>query len=914
MDITRRLGIEKDLKSNRDLISDVIHSSGCLVVFLNSSGRIVLFNHACEKTTGYSFEEVQGKQVWDILLVPEDVEHVKEIYKDLDTGQFPNENESHWVSKDGTRHLIAWSNMAVLNSKGHVKYVIGTGVDITERRLAEIALKNSYDELEKKVQERTAELKKVNEKLQAEIRENKKSEKKYRDLFENAIDPIFIVDSDLKYKDVNKKAVELFGFSKEEFQNMRVLDVIPPEQISRSEREFDKLRIKGSYEKFTGKMRTKDGRFLDIEVSSSAIIRHGEVIGSRDIVRDITERKRIEEELRHSEEKYRSLIENIQDGVFSIQGDKILFANEAFARMAGYRVEEVIGKDFRELVAPEDRKLVEERYYQKQAGKDFLKECEFRVLQRDGGRVIVNMNVGFITYQGRVASIGTVKDVTERKRSEEKIKEQAEFLDKARDAIVVMDLDNRIIYWNESAVRLYGWNEKEALGENASNVLYKDPAQINEALRCLIEKSEWIGELYQVTKDGKEIIVESRWTLMKDSGGNARSILIINTDITEKKKLETQFLRAQRMESIGTLAGGIAHDINNVLTPIMLSLELLKERFPDEKSQKLLNIIKGSTQRGANLVKQVMSFARGIEGEYTILDLKLLINDIEKITKETFPKSIEIRTSGSKNLRAISGDFTQLHQVLMNLCLNARDAMPDGGILIISAENLFNNGSDIKDRPYILITVSDNGTGIPEEFIDRIFEPFFTTKEPGKGTGIGLSTAFSIVRSHEGFIDVDSIPGQGTIFRVYLPALEMTDSQEDQEQPSGIIPGNKESILVVDDEASVRETTRATLEAYGYSVITADNGKEAIELYSENVEKIRVVITDMIMSAIAGPETIQAIRKINPLIRIVAVSGLMEIDKLKSFAEGHVDAYLSKPYTAVELLNTIHEVLNNKSP
>ena len=352
-------------------------------------------------------------------------------------------------------------------------------------------------------------------------------------------------------------------------------------------------------------------------------------------------------------------------------------------------------------------------------------------------------------------------------------------LDKARDAIAVRDVEHRLTYWNKGAQRLYGWTAEEAIGKNADRLVYKEESSmLIEAKKSVIEEGEWIGELHQVTKDGKEIIVESRWTLMHDSEGKPKSILVINTDITEKKKFESQLLRAQRIESIGTLAGGIAHDLNNVLTPIVLSLQMLKQKFKDEQSQRLLTILENNSQRGANLIKQVLSFARGVEGERNPLAAKHVIREIEKVLKETFPRSIEIRTDIQKDLFTISGDATQLHQVIMNLCVNARDAMPNGGILSITASNFFIDKNyaqmhtDAKVGSYIVIAVSDTGTGIPPKIMDRVFEPFFTTKEHGKGTGLGLSTALAVVKSHGGFINIYSEVGKGTTFSVYLPLLK----------------------------------------------------------------------------------------------------------------------------------------------
>jgi PAS domain S-box-containing protein len=508
-------------------------------------------------------------------------------------------------------------------------------------------------------------------------------------------------------------------------------------------------------------------------------------------------------------------------------------------------------------------------------------------------------------------------DITERKRAEEQIREQAALLDKAQDAIAVRDLEHRLIYWNKGAERLYGWAAEEAIGKNADELVYKEkPPKLIEAKKSVINRGEWIGELHQITKEGKEITVESRWTLVRDNEGRPKSILIINTDISDKKKLEAHLLRAQRMESIGTLAGGIAHDLNNMLTPIMMSLNMLKEKFKDEQSQKLLTILEKNSERGANLVKQVLSFARGVEGERNPLQAKHIITEIEKVAKETFPRNIEIRTDIQKDLFTISGDTTQLHQVIMNLCVNARDAMPDGGILSISAENFFIDENyvrmhtEAKAGSYISITVSDTGIGVPPKILDRIFEPFFTTKDFGKGTGLGLSTALAIVKSHGGFINVYSEVGKGTTFRVCLPAIK-TEMQNVEEQQPELLTGHGELVLFAEDEDSVREVTISTLEKYGYSVLTANDGADAVALYAQNMDKINVVLMDMMMPVMDGQASIRAIRKINPEVKIIAVSGLAEKDKLKNVAE-YTNAFLPKPYTAERLLKAINDVLSVK--
>jgi two-component system cell cycle sensor histidine kinase/response regulator CckA len=508
-------------------------------------------------------------------------------------------------------------------------------------------------------------------------------------------------------------------------------------------------------------------------------------------------------------------------------------------------------------------------------------------------------------------------ELNERKRSEEKIKEQAALLDVTTDAINVQTLDNQIVFWNKGAEHLYGWKVVDALGQNANQLLYKQISpEIEEIHKVVVESGSWQGELHQITKFGKEIIVSSRWTLMHNEQGQPTSILVVNTDITEKKQLETQFLRAQRLESIGTLASGIAHDLNNVLGPILMVAELLREQISDSWSQELLVELEASAKRGASLVKQVLSFARGIESKRAIVQVKHLLMEIEQIAKQTFPKSIKIHTDISPNLWAVSADATQLHQVLMNLVVNARDAMPVGGTLSICAKNVFIDqhyaqmNLDATIGSYIELTISDTGTGIPPEILERIFEPFFTTKEVGKGTGLGLSTVMGIIKNHAGFVNVYSEVGSGTRFKVYLKAAEET--QQHQAEDLELLQGRGELILVVDDELSIREITKTSLLSNNYRVLTASDGIEALALYSQHKAEISIVLMDIMMPEMDGPTTILTLQKINPQIKIVATSGLPLNDRMPETALISVKTFLPKPYTTAELLTTLSSLLNTK--
>ncbi|HEY9798766.1 MAG TPA: ATP-binding protein [Leptolyngbyaceae cyanobacterium] len=494
--------------------------------------------------------------------------------------------------------------------------------------------------------------------------------------------------------------------------------------------------------------------------------------------------------------------------------------------------------------------------------------------------------------------------IIKHQQAEQKISEQAAILNVINDAAIVSNLRYKITFWNKGAERLYGWKAEDILGKDIAELLYQqNSSQLEIALSTVIRQGEWEGELHQLRKNGEELIVVSRWVLLRDKQAQPKSIVIVNR-LTPKQPLPAQLLRSQRLESIGTLASGIAHDLNNILSPILMAVQLLQMKTHDLQMQKVLNTLESNVKRGANLLKQVLSFARGIEGKKTIVQVRQLVWEIEQIVQQTFPKSIICQTNIPENLWYVSGDITQLHQVLMNLVINARDAMPHGGILKITADNVVLSR---QGGHYISLSIEDTGLGIPAKIQKQIFEPFFSTKEVGKGTGLGLSTALSIIDNHGGFINVQSEEGKGTQFQVYLPALVSHTQQGNCVEIESTM-GNQELILVVDDEAIIREITKSSLEAYNYQVLTARDGKEALSIYTKYQEQISVVLLDMMMPSMDGAIAIRKLQKINSQVKIIAMSGLLSEPDESAIANMGVKAFLSKPCTAQELVQTINTV------
>jgi PAS domain S-box-containing protein len=610
--------------------------------------------------------------------------------------------------------------------------------------------------------------------------------------------------------------------------------------------------------------------------------------------------------------------------VFDVTARRVLYVNRQVESALGYPPRELqeLGSDVLGSVTHlEDAGRVEDLLARVAAARDDeMVEYELRVKAASGSwRSLHFRNVVFSrNAEGRVTQVlGVAEDVTDRRHGEERLREQAALLDLTHEAIFVQDMEYRVRYWNRGAEKLYSWPATEAMGRDLLHLLaVGSPADLSDARNAVLQDGVWTGILPQRTRDGRDLVVQSSWTLVREPSGAPRSILVVNTDVTEARKMEAKFLRAQRMESIGTLAGGIAHDLNNVLSPILMAVGLLRRQINDARGRRILETLDTSAQRGADMIRQILTFARGAEGERVPLQPAHLIREMQKIAEETFPKSISVRADVGQDLWVVSGQATPLQQVLMNLCVNARDAMPQGGTLSISAENVSldersaRNNPKARPGPYVLMKVADTGTGIPPEVMDRMFDPFFSTKGLGHGTGLGLSTTLSIVENHGGFLDVYSEIGRGSAFNVYLPALPAGSAQRAAPASEAVPSGAGEVVLVVDDEPSILEITRETLQDNGYRVLTARNGREALAAYERHRGEIRVVLTDMSMPQMDGPTTIRALLAIDPSLRIIACSGLRSDPGAEQVKGLLVKAFLMKPYTSSALLGTLQKVLS----
>jgi PAS domain S-box-containing protein len=628
-------------------------------------------------------------------------------------------------------------------------------------------------------------------------------------------------------------------------------------------------------------------------------------------------RRETQKALTTAEGNFRTLVENSIAGIYVIQDERLVYVNPRVSQILGYTAEELSARPLVDFVCTEDREMVRANIRSRIMGEVKSVNYTLRMVARDGTRVYIEAHGARTDYNGMPAILGILTDVTKRKLAENRF---ATIFQSSPVGIALSTLsENRLIEVNESMLRMLEMSREELIGHTITELgFWVDANKRVEIIKKLVTgESVSNVECDFRRKSGTAGLGLASFELIEEQ--DQKCVLSFFHDITEKKAFERQMMRNQRIESIGSLAGGIAHDLNNALTPILMTVELLRMTYNEPGALRMLDVLQASAERGAEMVKQVLTFARGIEGKHSLVQLRHVLTDIVEMATQTFPKTIQIKQSIPKDLWPVDGDSTQLHQVFLNLCVNARDSMPSGGTLMISAKNVYVEEKDKKIYPaatagaYTTISVVDSGTGIPVQIQERIFEPFFTTKEEGKGTGLGLSTVRGIVKNHNGFLSLESAEGKGTHFKIFLPA-QATGSTESPDKPQPIVPlGNGEGILVADDESLVRDIARQVLETFGYQVFTAANGAEAVAICAQNSGRINVLLTDLRMPVMNGAAAIEAIRSIAPEIKIIVATAETVSDKTKNFIPSTAQAVLQKPYTPEKLLLTIHELLHENS-
>jgi PAS domain S-box-containing protein len=892
-DITESKRGEEALRQAEEKYRGIFENAVEGIFQTTPDGRFIAANFALARLLGFdSPEELIASRTdiaHDNYVDPESREEFKRL---LNENGSVLDFELEAYRKDRSKIWLSENVRAVRDAKGTIAYYEGTAEDITKRKQAEDALRAS--------------------------------EERYRSLFESNPNPMWVFDSEtLSFLAVNATAVRHYGYSQDEFLAMTLKDIRPPEDIPALMEDLSE-KTDDVNNSTQWRHRKKDGTLIDVEITSHELIWIGR-LAKLVLINDITKRKDAEKHLAQMEGRYRGLLEAAPDAMVVVnQGGEIVLLNLQAEKQFGYRRDELVGQKvkniipdgFAERLVADDLRSAEDALAQ-QIGMGI----ELTGRRKNGSDFPIEIMLSPLESADGILVTAAIRDITERKQAEDRLRQQARLLNLAHDAIMVRDMEDRVEFWNHGAEDLYGWTAAEVQGRKASTFLYQDEPGSTAAARAdVIEKGKWAGECTHNCKDGGTTTVRSRWTLVRDALAAPKSILIINTDVTEQRKLETHLLRAQRLESIGTLASGVAHDLNNILTPILMCAEVLRQQPSEKDAASSIALIEESARRGASVVKQVLTFARGIEGERVVIKPGYLIQEMIDIAQKTFPKTIEILSRYPNDLWSIEGDPTQLHQVLLNLSVNARDAMPNGGTLTLAAEN-FNADenyasmmSGAKTGPQVMLRVTDTGHGMPRAMIDKIFDPFFTTKEVGKGTGLGLSTTLGIVKSHGGFISVYSEPSKGTTFKVFLPATVIREDLQQSE--TSVVPiqgnGHGQLILVVDDEPNILGVTKMILEKHRYDVVSASDGPEALAIFAQQMQAISLVLTDLSMPYMDGIALVRSLKKMRPDLSIVASTGQGEQAGVAELQSLGVKNFLTKPYNTERLLATLDDTLHGR--
>ena len=637
---------------------------------------------------------------------------------------------------------------------------------------------------------------------------------------------------------------------------------------------------------------------------------------------DRMKRDRAEVALVKQQEELQGIVDSSYEGILTYGDDLLIrLMNPAAATIFGTCRESSLGRSLLDFVPESVREAIRSRHSAFITSDETLSEfTDTPLLRSDGSAFFAEGSaVRTISNSDQFTTV-KFRDLTESKVNAASQREHAAILEQMSDAMLVCDMDGRIASCNDSALKLLGFGTESAdsiIGKNIVGVLKADPEQWINEQTTLLETGLVVSQRSWLTPSGSEMFLEQRRSLIRAADGEPTGKLVFLIDISDRVRQEVNERRAQRLESIGTLAGGIAHDLNNVLTPIMVSVDLLTRG--SKSPERLLQNISTSADRGSRMIKKLLAFAGGDRPERVPINLRMVLDEVRELLSHTLQRSIELRFAILNDLKLIDGDSTELSQVVMNLALNARDAMPDGGTLEIEASNFVVDSSRAKSSDvlkvgsHVLLSVTDTGEGIPHEIIDRIYDPFFTTKPQGKGTGLGLATTLGIVRSYGGDMSVYSEPGVGTKFSIYLPCSKsLTPVESAKDVPQQSLDGNGEGILIVDDEILILESARETLESSHYRVFAASRGSEAIEIFKKQQSQIKLIVLDMMMPGMDGFQTKDALRQLDPAVRIVGSSGLR-----RPHQDGQrwqdISGFLAKPYTAEQLLQVVRTALNSDS-
>ncbi len=927
-EIEERRQAQEQLRQSEEKYRNLIEMMNEAFSIRDEQGRITFVNDKHCKMLGFSREETIGRPVSDFL-DPKSYQ-ILEVQTEKHKVTKGSSYKVVYIGKDGKRIPAIISERPIVDPNG--QYIGSTAVitDITKLKNTEGMLIRARDDLEKRIRERTADLADTNEKLLFEIGQRnrmeealRRSEFRFRQIYDRAPVMMHSIDKNGIIRNVNAKWLQELGYSREEAISKRIDFMMTPDSSESLSIVLPPFWHEGQVTDVPYRYLKKDGSIIDVLLDSVVMDDPAWGIVSLSVVRDITDKKRAEQSLRESEERYRAVVEQQTDLITrSFKDGTITFVNAACCRFFGESKEEIIGLKFLDLVPEEDRQRIADHLSAISLAIP-SNTCEHRVILPDGRVRWVQWDFqGIFDARENLVEFQCVgRDITDRKIAEDalRVSEERTRLLIELSPVGIGIVRNRVYaYVNPALVKMLGCESShEIVGHSLEEYIHPEDRGLAWALPDSVSPS-WKNpshyELRGLKKTGEAFDAQVWHTRMDYMGEPA--ILVFIADTSEAKILRAQLLHAQKMEAVGTLAGGIAHDFNNLLTGILGYADLLLEgkKEGDQDHSDLQKIIR-SARHGADLVQRILTFSGTTETMPRPVDLNSVVHHIEDILIRTFPKIIQIDLALADDLLNVNADYSQVEQILINLALNAKDAMPDGGRLLIQTANVCLDEEYCRARllaregDYVALTVSDTGQGMAEEIQDHIFEPFFTTKEPGKGTGLGLPMVYGIVKQHGGFIDFESESGRGSTFRIFIPAL-VRETEPFEVNELAAPSGGNETILLVDNEDVIRDLGTRYLGKAGYNVLTAADGSEALEIYCKEEKDVSLVIIDLMLPDMTGKQCLDELVKANPRVKVLIASGYAKEESVSSELLGRAEGLVHKPFEKTQLLFAIRQILD----
>ncbi len=871
-----------------------------VVVELDASRKIKEWTGRAEAVFGWRAMEVLGKSLEELGWVePENSAVLKDAFGPATGAEKAGRIVTlHQLARDGSRRAIEWHISVLPGEDGAMESVLALGLDVSDREAAAADLR--------------------------------REQKRYSvaahagGVGQWSLTP---VQGNLSWED---PLSEMLGYTPKDFlaRLTQWLELFHPEDRPRFEQALAAAqREPGLRQTIEARLKHRDGNYrwfqLAFVVDAGAVAGGGLITGT---AVDLTR-------VKLAEDKFRGLVEQSLAGIFILQENRVVYANPKFwaiVRSGGARP--ALRPEFLELVHPEDRAMAAERLRPLYAGTAREAALLFRLSGPQGAAVAVQGHGIASEHEGEPAILGLVMDVSHRFAQEQTSRRLGQVVEQSPVGILITNPEGVIDYANKKFCEVSGYPQEELLGQRPQLLKSNQTPEefYPELWLRLRQGKKWEGEYLNRAKDGRQFMVRSLLFPIFDEAGSVTHCVQIMEDITSQRTLEERLARAQRLESIGNLAGGIAHDLNNILAPVRLGAEFLKTLPFAGKEREIIEVMDLSINRATELVQQVLAFSRGRRSKREPMMLAPLIHEMERLVRESFPRDVRLDVRLDPGLSPVKADPTQMLQVLMNLCVNSRDAMPAGGVVTLVADNVVLGSAQTASfpgaspGPHVRIRVSDMGTGIPAVVRDKIFEPFFTTKDVGKGTGLGLSTALGIMQEHNGIIELESTGPQGTTFVIYLPAsTEMPPERPAKDTPGTILmkrtaeraaegkPGVGHTVLVVDDEVPLRQAVAFILGLRGYTVIEAADGAQAIEVVKARGDEVEVVLLDVMMPRLDGVATLKVLRELRPNLRVIATSGVNHDPRVEMLRRMGVQHFLLKPYRNQELIEALGNCIAN---